>query len=238
MQNMQIFTQKMCFGSLIGITWLSSLFLTLPLVAAPYDLIDLGTSLGGERNYVYGINELDEVTGYSDGAIIPDDQVDTENPPSICQLANGTSAYQEFCNHAYLYSNGVMTDLGDFSLDRSFGIAINDNSTIVGFALAEHDDGDEETINLTHDKAFISFAGGLIESLPFPDESNDLAETVTPNQRALDISNDRKIVGYSLVGFTDDAEVQNSVNRPYLYNLQDQKTLVMQPLVFLHQDHR
>jgi len=230
MQNMQIFTQKKCFGSLIGITWLSSLFLTIPLVAAPYDLIDLG-SLGGERNYVYGINELDEVTGYSDGAIIPDDQVDTENPPSICQLANGTSAYQEFCNHAYLYSNGVMTDLGDFSLDRSFGIAINDNSTIVGFALAEHDDGDEETINLTHDKAFISFAGGLIESLPFPDESNDLAETVTPNQRALDISNDRKIVGYSLVGFTDDAEVQNSVNRPYLYDY-DAGMIMLLPLFY------
>jgi len=190
---MQIFTQKMCSGSLISITWLSSLFFTVPLVAAPYDLIDLGT-LGGESNYVNGINELDEVTGYSDGAIIPDDQVDTENPPHICQLANGSAAYQEFCSHAYLYSNGIMTDLGDFSLDRSYGIAINDNSTIVGYALAEYDDGDEETPNQNHEQAFISFAGGLIEPLPFPAETNDLTETVTHNQRALDISNDRKIV--------------------------------------------
>ncbi len=183
-------------------------------------MIDLGT-LGGEKHYVYSINGLDEATGFSDGTIIPDDQIDTENPPSVCQLANGDSAYQEFCNHAYLFSNGVMTDLGDFDeygLDTIYGFAINDSSTIVGYALAEIDDGDDETANLKHEKAFISFAGGLIEALPFPEESSELSEDQNPMQRALDISNDGKVVGFSLVGFIDEAEEQISINRPYLYD--------------------
>ncbi|MCP4273580.1 MAG: DUF3466 family protein [Gammaproteobacteria bacterium] len=217
---MHILKQRKWFGRLLAVIGLLSQLLYIPLMAAPYDLIDLGT-LGGENNYVYGINGLDEATGFSDGTVIPDDQIDTENLPSVCQFSNGQLAYQEFCNHAYLYSNGVMSDLGDFDefgLDTIYGFAINDSSTIVGYALAEIDDGDDETANAIHEKAFISFAGGLIEALPFPDESNDLNEALSPQQRALDISNDGKVVGFSLVGFINEAEEQNSVNRPYLYD--------------------
>ncbi|MCP4411106.1 MAG: DUF3466 family protein [Gammaproteobacteria bacterium] len=217
---MQILQQRKWSGRLLAVIGILSQFLYIPIMAAPYELIDLGT-LGGENNYVYGINGLDEATGFSDGTIISADQIDEENPPSVCQLSNGETAFQEFCNHAYLYSNGVMTDLGDFDefgMDTIYGFAINDSSMIVGYALAEIDDGDDETTNATHEKAFISFAGGEIEALPFPDESNDLLETLSPQQRALDISNDGKVVGYSLVGFINEAEEQNSANRPYLYD--------------------
>ncbi len=204
------------------------LFITIPVVAAPYDLIDLG-SLGGVTNYSYGINEFNQVTGYSDGMIIPDDQIDSENPPEACQQPNGPFTFQEFCSHAYLYSDGVISDLGDLGLNRSFGFAINDNSTIVGISTVEIDDGDDETLNESHESAFISFAGGQVQALPYPDESVDLPETINPQQRALDISNDRKIVGYTLIPLSDDAEEDTVQNRPYLYDY-DTNSFTLIPL--------
>jgi len=226
----QHFKQKKYSNKFLTVTGLSILFISTPVLAAPYDLIDLGT-LGGEKNYAYGINESGNVTGFSDGSITPDDQVDVDNPPGRCQLPNGDYAYQEFCSRAYMYNNGVMIDLGDFGLDSSYGLAINDNNTVVGYAIAEIDDGDDETANVTHEKAFISFDGAAIEALPFPDESNDLVDTLSPGQRALDISNDGKVVGYSLVGFTSEDEEQTSEDRPYLYD-SDTDSISLLPLFY------
>ncbi len=213
---------------LISIFSLTSLVAAIPVQAAPYEIIDLG-NLGGVSNYSYSINELNEVTGSSDGQIIPNDEADEEDLPAICQLPNGETVYQEFCSHAYLYSNSVIIDLGDFAQDQSFGFAINDNSAVVGYAHEEIDDGDEETTNVIHERAFISFAGGLIEALPFPDEANELAEGIYPQQRALDITNDRKIVGLSYIPLTNDDEETFNNYRPFLYDY-DTGSMTILPL--------
>jgi len=207
---------------------LIALYVSMPVQAAPYDLIDLG-SLGGITNYSYGINELNEVTGFSLGALIASDLVDPDNLPPTCQLPDGSYAYHEFCYHAYLYSNGTNIDLGDLGLGVSYGFAINDNSTVVGYSYMEIDDGDDTTANVSQETAIISFAGGQVQALSYPPESNDLPEGVQPSQRALDISNDRKIVGYSLIHLTNDAEEESNSNRPYLYDY-DSDTHTILPL--------
>ncbi len=185
--------------------------------AAPYELIDLGT-LGGEQNFSFQINNLDEVTGYSDGRAIPEDEVDENNPPAVCRDSDGFFINKEFCDQAYIYSNGELTGLGDLGLSYSYGFAINDNSTVVGFSLEEIDDGDEETTNASHEVSFISFSGEAMEALPFPVEADNLAEGTYPVQRALGISNDRKVVGYTLIQYVNDDAEESTQNRPFIYD--------------------
>ena len=68
---------------------------------------DLAT-LGGQSSVAYAINELGQVVGYSE--------------------IDGV-------NHAFLYDNGVMTDLGTFDYYQSGAFDINDQSQIVGLLL-------------------------------------------------------------------------------------------------------
>ena len=140
--------------------------------AAPYELIDLG-SFGGEHNFSFQINDLDEVTGYSDARTIPDDEVDENNPPALCTDSDGFVINKEFCNQAYIFSNGELTGLGDLGLPYSYGFGINDNSTVVGYSIEEIDDGDDTTTNVNHEVSFISFNGEEMEALPFPVEADN-----------------------------------------------------------------
>ena len=110
-----------CFTRLLTGFW--ALILFFPVQAAPYELIDLGT-LGGVENYAFAINEANEVTGYSDGQSIDAELVDAENFPPSCILSDGTAGYKDFCNHAYLFSNGVIADLGDLGAATSYGMAM------------------------------------------------------------------------------------------------------------------
>ena len=71
-------------------------------------MTDLGT-LGGRSTVGLGINDLTQVTGYSD------------LPGSVV-------------THAFLYSAGTMTDLGTLGGANSFGYGINNNGQIAGTA--------------------------------------------------------------------------------------------------------
>ncbi len=74
----------------------------VPRHAVSYVIQDLGT-LGGANSYAYGVNQLGQVVGVSDAA-------------------DGTQ-------HAFVWQNGVMTDLG---VGQACGI--NDSGQVVGFS--------------------------------------------------------------------------------------------------------
>lgn len=74
------------------------------LAAFQYTFTDLGT-LGGQQSVATGINNVGQVTGYSD-------------------LARGY-------NQAFLWTDGVMSDLGVG--DASYAYGINDRGQVVGF---------------------------------------------------------------------------------------------------------
>ncbi|MFG0329157.1 MAG: hypothetical protein ACF8PN_04590 [Phycisphaerales bacterium] len=69
----------------------------------------LGT-LGGDESTAFGVNELGSIVGFS-------------------QYESGNSS-----NHAFLWRNGVMTDLGDFGGGYSKANAINNQDEVVGRA--------------------------------------------------------------------------------------------------------
>lgn len=76
------------------------------LIAAPrYTITDLGT-LGGNLSKAFGINESNQVVGWS-------------NPPS----AN---------YHAFLWEDGTISNLGDLGWPESFAYGINDAGQVVG----------------------------------------------------------------------------------------------------------
>ena len=222
---------KCCTRLLTSLTIATTIATTLTLgvvQAAPYELIDLGT-LGGKQNFSFQINNLDEVTGYSDGRTIPDDEIDENNPSPLCTGDDGLSVSKEFCHQAYLFSNGELTELGNLGLTYSYGFGINDNSTVVGYSLEEIDDGDDTTINRNFEVSFISFNGGTMEALPFPAEADNLTEDTDPSQRALAISNDRKIIGHTLIRYVNDEEEESNQVRPFIYDY-DSDTFNIIPL--------
>ncbi|MCP4247472.1 MAG: hypothetical protein GY778_10530 [bacterium] len=110
---------------------------------------DLGT-LGGSASVAYAINELGQAVGYS--------SIDS-------------------ANHAFLYSDGVMSDLGTFDYHQSAAFDINDQSQIVGLLLP-----------LTSTaSAFIYDAGTLI----------DLGSPLLASSQAWLINNSGLLAGHS-----------------------------------------
>src|SRR4051812_30684197 len=78
------------------------------LLAQQYEVVDLGT-LGGASSQAYGINQSGKVVG-------------------AAAVASGAL-------HAFLYSNGSMTDLGTLGGGTSsIAKAINDSGVVVGVA--------------------------------------------------------------------------------------------------------
>src|SRR3989344_3471563 len=88
-----------------------SLVATTPAWAVAYTITDLGT-LGGIDNasYAYGINASGQVVG-----------------ASYAPASSGT--------RAFLYSGGVMTNLGDLGGNGSVAYGINNNGQVVGWSL-------------------------------------------------------------------------------------------------------
>src|SRR5437016_1749395 len=83
---------------------------TVVLSAGPPPITDLGTLPGDTQSIAYGINNADQVVGYS---------------------ANSTNVY-----HAFLWQNGTMTDLGTLPGGLgSVAYGINDAGQIIGFSL-------------------------------------------------------------------------------------------------------
>jgi probable HAF family extracellular repeat protein len=215
--------QKNSYTRLLISTLISGLTLSNVVQAAPYELVDLGT-LEGINTYSFAINNLNEVTGTADGVIIPAAEIDPDNLPQLCSDGN----YRNFCTHAFLYNDAGMNDLGDLDGATSYAFSVNDNSTVVGygFDFITNDDG---VIIASRDRAIISFNGGQVEAMPYPMDSN-LPDNVEPQQRALDISNDRKVVGYTLFRKIDETTAGESTqNLPYVYDY-DTDTFTMIPL--------
>ena len=90
-----------------------------------YTITDLG-SLGGGQTVSAGINASGQVTGYSLASTIITEPCPTKyNPKRTC------SFHPE---HAFVYSNGTMTDLGNLNDVSSQGNAINVSGEVAGTA--------------------------------------------------------------------------------------------------------
>jgi probable HAF family extracellular repeat protein len=99
---------------------------------AAYTITDLGT-LGGASSRAYGLNDAGQVVGNSD----------------VPGIANG---------RAFLYSNGVMTDLGSLVDGRgSTAYDINNNGQIVGFSY----------VSATNTHGFL-YSGGVMTDMVDP----------------------------------------------------------------------
>lgn len=85
-------------------------------------IIDLGTLPGGATSYATGINDAGQITGWSD------------------TLQPGTSFPRP--DHAFIYENGQMTDLGNISATGQFanfsvGSAINAAGEVTGWSVTD-----------------------------------------------------------------------------------------------------
>lgn len=123
-----------------------------------YSVTDLGT-LGGPQTSAFGINNKGEVTGYSvtsagqEHAFIYSNgemtDLGTFGPLSPLSHYTGSTGYginnggqvagysvtpTSFVEHAFLYSNGQMMDLGTLGGAYSQGIAINDRGQVTGWS--------------------------------------------------------------------------------------------------------
>jgi probable HAF family extracellular repeat protein len=110
--------------SLVTLTiplWLAllGLLLLFPALASgarifpTYNLVNLDTLPGGDRSYAYGINNANQVVGYS--SIPPD----------------GIVIFHAF---RYSYSKGTMTDLGTLGGRTSYAYGINNAGQVTGYS--------------------------------------------------------------------------------------------------------
>jgi probable HAF family extracellular repeat protein len=159
-------------------------------------IADLGT-LGGQRSYAYSINQLGLVVGYSytsdnsnGGAFLWSEGMLMQNlgtlPNGGVSMAYGINKAGQITgfstlgsgNHAFLLTNGEMSDLGTLGGSYSYGMGINDSGQVVGYS--------ENTNNEAH--AF------LWEN----DNMKDLGTLGGPDSYANRINNTGQVVGQSL----------------------------------------
>lgn len=138
-------------------------------------MTDLGT-LGGDLSSAFASNGSGQIVGYS----------------QVTGLTNldhqrGNDAY-----HAFLYSGGIMADLGTLGGTRSQAFSINDHGQIVGGST---------TTTIPEQHAFL-YSGGVM---------NDLGTLGGSQSIALGINQSGQIVGYS-------ATTGNLGTRGFLYS--------------------
>jgi probable HAF family extracellular repeat protein len=98
----------------------------------------LGTLNGGQSSCAYGINNRQQIVGVSDAMADPFDDSD----------------------HAFLYENGVMKDLGTLGGPRSAAYAINERGQVAGASTTMPDD-------FSFQHAFL-YSGGVMHDLGTP----------------------------------------------------------------------
>jgi probable HAF family extracellular repeat protein len=120
-----------------------------PAAASTYTMTDLG-SLGGGLTSAYGINNNGQITGVSETTkkfkVMCFDP--TLKPP--CFVDD---------QHAFLWSNGVMRDLGSLGGSESVGQAINNSGEVAGWSYIG--DGNSEDGGTTH--AFTHLNGQMTD---------------------------------------------------------------------------
>ena len=108
-------------GQAVGDSTLSNGF-THATLWSEGQIIDLGTLPGGATSYATGINDAGQITGWSD------------------TLQPGTTFPRP--DHAFIYENGQMTDLGNISATGQFanfsvGNAINASGEVTGWSVTD-----------------------------------------------------------------------------------------------------
>ena len=206
-----VFAQK-CLCLFLGLS------ASLSVTAAPYDVIDLGT-FNGSFNFVYSVNNLNQAVGYSNGELVPVDEITEDSEAATC-VDGSIISIRTFCNHAYLFEAGTLTDLLALDGDSSYAFGINDSTTVVGFGLSEVDNGDPETANPLTQRAFISLNGQPVELMRLPDETANLPESVLPEQRNVAINNSNQTVGTVLLPLSEEgSEGIFPIVRPFIYDI-------------------
>jgi probable HAF family extracellular repeat protein len=136
---------------------------------------DIGTLPGGSFSYATAINNNGQIAGYAN-------------------FANSTDGSQP--QHAFLYSNGVMRDLGTLGGTQSFAYGINGSGQVVGSSTLATATGAAVTSH-----AFL-YSGGVMQ---------DLGTLGGQNSYAYAVNNSGQIVGSSELAPTP-AELQSGQN--------------------------
>src|SRR5260221_11602709 len=147
-----------------------------PLPTRPYTLTDIVTLPGDAESMAIGINNSGQIAGLSAITAVEG-----------CDYFSSTCGY-----HAFTYSNGVMTDIGNLSGGvSSYGININNLGTVVGFASAPN----------TLEQAFVYINGVMTSLGNLSGGSHSIA---------YGINDSNQVVGW--------ADIADGSRRAFLYN--------------------
>lgn len=163
--------RKTLLASVLGCTSLS-------LIAAPYEIIDLGKITGGSNSFGWGINDSGYVAGHADGPLRENSQL------------------RLFSGHAFLHDKSSLIDLGSIEDGNSYAYKINNSNAATGFVTVKKDEqlSNGNTRSVEYDKASIFNQGTTPEIITFPNYNG--------NSRALSINNAGQIVGYAEQQYT------------------------------------
>lgn len=179
--------RKTLLASVLGCTSLS-------LIAAPYEIIDLGKITGGSNSFAYGINDAGEVVGFADGP-----------------LRAGSTTLREFKRHAVKFSDtGTVTDLGVLDTgDESFAVSINNSGVVVGSSNTKKVNTDSNGNSTTVTNFYpVIFS-------PTPVKMSPITGFVNP--RAISINDNGIVVGFGNIDVNASDQVP-AVSRGFVYN--------------------
>lgn len=182
----------------------------------PYDVTDLGT-LGGDWSQAYGLNDSAQVAGKSANSVGERAFVWDLTMQSLGTFEGGGASWGRDINndgdvvghaaaatgvdHAFLYTNGEMQDLGTLDGNQSRAYAINDSGQIAGYSTT---------------------SGGPVHAAVYESGNWTDLGTLGGNESAAYAINDSgDVAGYSAMSGGDHAAVYESGNWTDLGSLLD-----------------